>query len=422
MPNELPLNWCECKFEDFVQILDGNRKPVNSTERELRISKAKKLYPYYGATGQVGYIDDYLLDGNFVLLGEDGAPFLEPFKNKAYIVSGKIWVNNHAHILKGYSNISDKFIYYWLNSISYKDYVSGTTRLKLNQAMMKDIICHLPPLAEQERIVEKIETLFADIDEGVERLKSAQAQIKQYRQSVLKSAFEGKLYKITEWKKSTLEQYIQEINYGTSEKTKDFGKIPVFRMGDIQEGKLTFNNFKYLDKINDEKLILKKGDLLFNRTNSAELVGKSAVFNHEGSYSFASYIIKVRFDTSLDSNFICYYINSPKGRNWAKTQISQQVGQANINGTKLKNLPFPLPTLSEQQRIVEEIEKRFAVADELEKAVNDGLEKAEKLKQSILKKAFVGKLVPQDPNDEPASILLERIKKETQSPAKGRKK
>lgn len=290
-----------------------------------------------------------------------------------------------------------------------------------HNALLQKCLFYLPPIEEQGRIVEKIEELFSDIDNGIKDLKTAQAQIKQYRQSVLKSAFEGKLYKTSEWKKTILEQHIEEINYGTSEKTKDFGKIPVLRMGDIQEGKLVFNNLKYLDTVNDSKLLLKKGDLLFNRTNSAELVGKSAVFNNEGTYSFASYVIKVRCKNTLNSNFICYYINSTAGRAWAKTQISQQVGQANINGTKLKNLSFLYPTLPEQQQIVAEIEKRFAVANEMEKAVNDSLLQAEKLKQSILKQAFAGKLVPQNPNDEPAAVLLERIKATKENSTKGKK-
>lgn len=409
MTKNLPLNWCECKLVDICDVY----QPKTISTKEL-IEDGK--YTVYGANGVIGRYNQYNHENSEILITCRGATCGTINKSKPFS-----WINGNAMVVHPFIKLSSDFLFYYLNSVNFKPYISGSAQPQITRISLQPLSLPLPPLAEQERIVEKIEALFQDIDEGVERLKSAQAQIKQYRQSVLKSAFEGKLYKTTEWKKSTLEQHIQEINYGTSEKTKDFGKIPVFRMGDIQEGKLTFNNFKYLNKINDEKLILKKGDLLFNRTNSAELVGKSAVFNHEGSYSFASYIIKVRFDTSLDSNFICYYINSPKGRNWAKTQISQQVGQANINGTKLKNLPFPLPTLPEQQRIVEEIEKRFAVADVLEKAVNEGLEKADKLKQSILKKAFEGKLAPQNPNDEPASILLERIKK-SQTPTKGKKK
>ena len=422
MEHQLPKNWSRCKLKDFVKILDSCRKPVNSKEREKRLLSAKITYPYYGATGMVGYIDDYLMDGEYVLLGEDGAPFLDPLKNKAYVVSGKFWVNNHAHILQGYENISNSFILYWLNSISFVDYVSGTTRLKLNQEKMKSITCNLPPLAEQERIVEKIEELFSEIDEGIKNLKTAQLQLKQYRQSVLKSAFEGKLYKTTEWKKIKLNEYIQEINYGTSEKTKEIGKIPVLRMGDIQDGKLFFNNLKYLDSIEDKKLLLQHGDLLFNRTNSAELVGKSAVFNGAGICSFASYIIKVRLKQSLNSQYVCFYINSPRGKQWAKSQISQQVGQANINGTKLKSMELPLPSLPEQERIVEEIEKRFEVADEMEKAIKESLEEAQKLKQSILKKAFSGQLVPQNPDDEPASALLERIKASNSVKPKGKRK
>lgn len=97
----LPRGWAVSCFEDTVEILDTFRKPINNTERLQRIDgkTSSELYPYYGATGLVGYIDEYMLDGEYVLLGEDAAPFLDAFAPKAYIVNGKIWVNNHAHIL-----------------------------------------------------------------------------------------------------------------------------------------------------------------------------------------------------------------------------------------------------------------------------------------------------------------------------------
>lgn len=401
----LPKNWVETTLSDVAEIYDSERKPVNSSEREKRISGKEKseLYPYYGATGQVGYIDNYIFNDEFVLLGEDGAPFLEFLAKKAFIVRGKFWVNNHAHILK--SKTSNKFLCFFLNQFDYHNFVTGTTRYKLTQSDMCKIPIPLPPLAEQGRIVAKIEELFAGIDAGVENLKSVKNQIALYRQSILKSAFDNQT------KKEMLKNFIIEINYGTSEKTNDDASgIPVLRMGDIQNGKLRFNKLKYLKKITDKKLLLQKCDLLFNRTNSAELVGKSAVFNSDFVCSFASYLIKVRFSEKLNSDYVCFYINSPYGKAWAKTQLTQQVGQANINSQKLQALQIPVPTLAEQERIVAEIESRFERADALETAVDRALNDAEKLKQAVLKKAFSGELVPQNPDDEPASVLLDRIR------------
>jgi type I restriction enzyme, S subunit len=202
----LPENWEIAKLDDVCEILDRQRIPVNIKDRQSRISGKDKslLFPYYGATGQVGWIDDYIFDGEYILLGEDGAPFLEVFKNKAYIVNGKFWVNNHAHILKSYS--SNRYLCYYLNQLDYRYFVTGTTRLKLNQAAMKQVPIKVPPLQEQNEIVEKIEELFSELDNGVESLKKAREQLKTYRQAVLRYAFEGKLTQ--EWR----EQQIQAGN------------------------------------------------------------------------------------------------------------------------------------------------------------------------------------------------------------------
>jgi type I restriction enzyme S subunit len=148
------------KLENCVDILDNRRIPINAEQREVRMGgkSASQLYPYYGATGQVGWIDNYLFDEELVLLGEDGAPFLEPIKDKAYIIKGKSWVNNHAHVLKSLIAItSNSFLCHYLNIFDYNGYVTGTTRFKLNQSPMRKIPIPLPPLPEQHRIVAKIE-------------------------------------------------------------------------------------------------------------------------------------------------------------------------------------------------------------------------------------------------------------------------
>ena len=154
--------WCIAKLEDVIELLDNKRIPVKSEEREQRIKNKERLYPYYGATGFVGYIDNYILDGHYILLGEDGAPFEDKHANVAYEVKGKIWVNNHAHIL--FPKISFEYLLHSLNAVDYTLYAKGTTRLKLTQKDMLNIPILVPPYQEQLRIVAKIEELFAVLD------------------------------------------------------------------------------------------------------------------------------------------------------------------------------------------------------------------------------------------------------------------
>ena len=165
-------------FEQAVEIWDTLRKPVNAKERQSRIEGKDigELYPYYGATGQVGYIDGYISDGEYVLLGEDGAPFLQPTATKAYLIHGKAWVNNHAHVLR--SKYNNAFLCYYLNSFDYQGFVSGTTRLKLTQAAMKQIPIPAPPLSEQKHIVSRIEELFSQLDASVAELKTAKERLR----------------------------------------------------------------------------------------------------------------------------------------------------------------------------------------------------------------------------------------------------
>ena len=167
---QLPVRWSVCKLEQVADVLDNLRKPINSNERNSRIKgkQLDQLYPYYGATGKVGLIDNYLVDGHYLLLGEDGAPFLDKNAIKAYSISGKIWVNNHAHILS--PKIDFDFLQYTLNQIDYSEYVNGSTRLKLTQADMRSIKIMLPPLAEQVRIKVKIYALFYQLDVIMESL------------------------------------------------------------------------------------------------------------------------------------------------------------------------------------------------------------------------------------------------------------
>lgn len=193
--SELPKGWANATLEDIADIRDFEREPINSSERSERIAgiEVSNLYPYYGATGQVGWIDQFRTEGQRVLLGEDAAPFLDPTKDKAYLVSGRFWVNNHAHVLNGATGISNAYLCHQLNMVDYHPFVTGSTRLKLTSAAMKQIPLVVAPAAEQTRIVAKLEELLSDLDAGVAELKAVQKKLAQYRQSLLKAAVEGAL-------------------------------------------------------------------------------------------------------------------------------------------------------------------------------------------------------------------------------------
>ena len=158
----LPAGWSVTALSHIIDLFDSKRKPIKADERAKRIEGKDVVYPYYGATGFVGYIDEYLIEGKFLLLGEDGAPFLDPYAEKAYVVEGKFWVNNHAHILR--PKIDFDYLKIYLNAFNYHDVAKGTTRLKLTQGDMNSILVTIPPLKEQRRISSFVENVFSLID------------------------------------------------------------------------------------------------------------------------------------------------------------------------------------------------------------------------------------------------------------------
>ena len=168
-------------------------------------------------------------------------------------------------------------------------------------------------------------------------------------------------------------------------------------MGNIKEGSLVLDSLKYLPASHEEfpALLLQNGDLLFNRTNSAELVGKSAIYRGNPSpCSCASYLIRARLRPDYVPEFLAYFINSTFGRAWVNSVVSQQVGQANVNGTKLKALSVPVPPLPEQRRIVAEIEKQFTRLEAGVAALRRVQANLKRYRAAVLKAACEGRLVP----------------------------
>ena len=204
------------------------------------------------------------------------------------------------------------------------------------------------------------------------------------------------------------------VEYGTAAKSATTGRVPVLRMGNIQNAKFDWADLVYTSDDNEiAEYLLHDGDVLFNRTNSPELVGKTAIYKGERPAVFAGYLIRVNhIRTVVNGQYLNLFLNSHVTRQYGNSVKTDGVNQSNINGAKLSNYPFPYCSIEEQHEVTRIFEKTLSLVDETEADISQELQKAAALRQSILKKAFTGQLVPQDPHDEPASVLLDRIRAE----------
>ena len=278
----------------------------------------------------------------------------------------------------------------------------GGAQPNISQTILKDLDIPLPPNPTQQAIVSKIEELFSELDKGLENLYLAQQQLRTYRQAVLKWAFEGRLTNNNvkegelpkDWKKVKLKEVSDSIQYGYTESSSKEPIGPKFlRITDIQENKVEWDEVPYckIEKENVRKYLLKEGDLVFARTGAT--VGKSFLIKGEIPEAvFASYLIRVRVNKEINEKYLSHFFHSPNY--WSQiTEGQVGIGQPNVNGTKLGQLDLVLVPINEQDKIVQEIESRLSVADKMEESITQSLQQAEALRQSILKKAFEGRLL-----------------------------
>lgn len=480
--SDVPNGWVRATLEVVAEIRDFEREPVNSSERERRVNgkSQSELYPYYGATGQVGFIDTYRSEGQRVLLGEDAAPFLDPIKDKAYLASGRFWVNNHAHVLVGTAGLMDnRFLCHQLNTVDYHSFVTGSTRLKLTGAAMKQIPLVVAPADEQTRIVEKLEELLSDLDAGVAELKAAQKKLACYRQSLLKAAVEGAL--TAEWRRQhpPAETGAQLLDRILHERRARWEARQLARFQ--QQGKTPPKDWqkKYPEPVQPETTdlpALPEGwvwasidQLASIGTGVTPLRSKlqyfaggeipwvtSGALNHElvsaatemvtplalqecrlevypvGTLLVAMYgegktrgkcselAIPATINQAIaalvleDSALACKaFLKSflLKSYEDMRNQASGGV-QPNLNLQIIRSIAVPLPPLAEQAALLASLSAQLDSALDQRSAIENALQQSTAQRQNILRAAFAGQLVPQDPNDEPASVLLERIRAE----------
>lgn len=389
-----------------------------------------------------------------VLVVKDGATTGKVSLVRSDFPYPKAVVNEHVFICRPAEGVLPAFLFWSLYSKEGQERIlenfKGSAQGGINLGFAPGTIVLLAPLTEQKRIVTKVEELMERVNDTRARIAKVPSILKRFRQSVLIAACSGQLsaewrkgqktemflekqsFPIT-WSRQSLSNVCEAFEYGSSKKSDLNGEIPVLRMGNLQDGSIDWLELKYSsDSAEIEKYSLEPNTVLFNRTNSPELVGKTAIYRGERPAIFAGYLIRIIQGPHLDPEFLNYSLNEQRFREYCIQVKSDGVSQSNINAKKLAGYDIYLPPLTEQREIVRRVKALFAKVAEIENRVKIATERVNQLTQSILARAFRGELVPTEAelaakkgrDYESALELLERIQKEReqQKLAKGKSK
>ena len=315
-----------------------------------------------------------------------------------------------------------RYLYYFLHSINWDDVVSGVAIPMLTISRLGEIDMPVPRMEEQLQIVDKLDAILPRVRQVKARLEKIPILLKKFRQSVFSAACSGALlenydtYDHDKWAEVTrmlendandsingfpdhwimidLGRLSEGFQYGTSKKSEVRGLVPVLRMGNMKNGEIDWSDLKYTSNYSDiTKYALSDGDVLFNRTNSPDLVGKTSIFQGQNKAIFAGYIIKIKNRKELLlSEYLTYCLNSNYGRQWCKEVRTDGVGQSNINAAVLSTFLIPLPPIEEQTEIVRQVQQLLKLEDTIYTKYQMAVSRFEKIEQSIIAKAFRGKL------------------------------
>jgi len=430
--NRTHSKWEIVKLADVCNIISG--------KNQAKVINSKGKYPIYGSSGIFGYANDYLCEPGTTVVGRKGTI------NSPIYVNTRFWNVDTAFGLSPKENYSSKLLYYFCLCFNFKALDKSTTIPSLAKRDLLEIEIPLPPIEIQNKIVSKIEELFSELDKGIENLRLAQQQLKSYRQAVLKWAFEGRLTRewrrqhgnfasgkdvlknlhkgkekfaknnggkskpvleITEeeleelfeipkeWEWARNEDYLFEVKDGTHDTPKYLkAGIPFITQKNIREQGLDFTNIQFISKEDHNKFYQRsnvaKGDILISMIGHNR--GMTAIVDTDIVFSIKN-VGLFKFLPKLQSNkFSFYYYQSRIGLSIVLKK-SKGGAQPFIGLTELRNWPVVVCSFDEQNKIVQLIENRLSVADKMEESINQSLEHAEALRQSILKKAFEGELV-----------------------------
>ena len=367
--------WEQYRLEDTVDFLDEKRKPITSKYRKAG------QYPYYGASGIIDFIDDYIFDEELVLLSEDGANIVDRNYRVAFIATGKYWVNNHAHCLRPKQGFASYFISEALENIDYTVYNTGSAQPKLNQEVCRNLPLMCPCLEEQQKIANFLSTVDEVIAQSEAEVQNLEQQKKAAMQKIFSQEVRFKREDGTdypEWENTSLGKIgdVAMCKRILKEQTSENGDVPFFKISTFGGTPDAYISYQLFDDFKQIYRFPQKGAILIS---AAGTIGKTVRYNVEDAYYQDSNIVWLEHDDSVVDDFLY--------------QFYQQVSWEGLEGSTIKRLynknlletPISLPCLEEQQKIADFL----SAYDEAISYAKQELDKWKELKKGLLQQMFV---------------------------------
>jgi type I restriction enzyme, S subunit len=404
--SELPSSWAESALGEIGDYLNG--RGFKKSEWRKAGRPIIRIQNLTGTTNHFNYFDGEPADHYTARPGDLLVSWAATIG--VFVWNGPEAVVNQ-HIFKVLSHINRNFHRYLLLSVlnDLRRQTHGSGMVHITKGRFEATPVAVPPIAEQRRIVAAIEEHFSRLDAADESLRRAHQKLTGLRTRAVEAAFEG------DWPRTTLGE-IAEIVGGVTKDAKregdpSFVEVPYLRVANVQRGFLDLTDIATI-RVSPEKakaLELKVGDVLFNEGGDRDKLGRGWVWSGEIERCIhQNHVFRARLRDSFEPKFVSWHGNT-FGRRWFEEHGRQTTNLASLNLSTLKSFPVPAPPAEEQRRVVAEVERQLSIADAMATEIDHALRRSAALRRSILEQAFSGKLVPQDPSDEPASVLLERI-------------
>ncbi len=374
------MSYTRKQWSEVLSIVSGkNQKAVVNPEGK---------YPIYGSGGIMGYADEYLCEAGTTIVGRKGTI------NNPIFVAERFWNVDTAFGITPGEELNPKYLYYFCRHFNFKALDKSTTIPSLAKRDLLAIEMPVPTLDEQERIVARIEELFSELDNGVETLRKTKQQLAVYRQAVVKSVLDTYCNDV---KTTKIGDVCHDVKVGIVIKPTQYyvqsGGVRAFRNANVRRNYIEDDDWAMISLEGHQKNARSEvhtGDVLIARSG-VNLGMASAVPEQYDGYNAIDVVIAVPKQELILPRYLAYYTNSPYGISSVKRN-QRGVAQGHLNITVYGKLPIMLPKIKVQETIIREIDARLSACDSIEKTVDTALQQAEAMRQSILKKAFEGRL------------------------------